>query len=366
LVLYHGNGDGTFGVHETIAAGHILGTQTADVNRDGTDDLVAVRITSGARDEVPLTKVLSVFLNKPRVFIQTLNTSERLAPGTTRMIRWQHTLPRVTRFRVDVSADGGATWQIVSNDVGTRGGTGAIEWRVTTPSTKLGLVRVTALDATSAADVSNAFFEVSDPFLRFTTVGDGQDWGLGTERRIGWVHNLGTAERVHLDLTRDDGATWTRLVSDLLLRGTLSSAYHWRVVGPPTKQARLRVQWANDAAISSISPRFSISEPMLRLVWPLAGTTVHGCSHFRPQWRHNLGTLETVRLDLSLDGGQTWDSMARLRNSGVSRASYTQYEFVEAPTDRAFFRVLWERNPAAQSVSGPLRITADPYYPYCD
>jgi Tol biopolymer transport system component len=366
LLVHHGNGDGTFGIRETVVAGRISSTMTADVNRDGTEDLVAVRVTSGDGNEPPPASVLSVFLNKPLIVVQTQNSAEHLALGTTRAIRWQHALPASTRFRVDVSADGGRTWRTIRTDVATRGGMGTVNWTVAAPATAHGLVRVAALGAVAAADVNNAFLEVSDPFLRITTITAAQDWGIGTERRIGWSHNLGTAGRVHVDVTRDDGATWSRVAADVPLRGTESAAYHWRVAGPPSQRVRLRIQRTTDPSVSSISPRFSVSAPMVRLEWPTAGATVHGCSQFTPQWRHNLGTLEAVLLQWSLDGGRTWVTRDRIHNPRAVRGSYIDYEFVAPATDAAAFRVVWERNASVQGVSGSLRITAVPDYPYCD
>jgi hypothetical protein len=282
------------------------------------------------------------------------------------MIRWQHALAATTRFRVDISRDAGMSWQVLQSGVTTRGGKGAVAWTVTGPATEGGLVRVVSLAGGGENDVINSFFSISEPFVRWASITAGQDWGIGTQRRITWTHNLGTAERVHIDISRDDGLSWSALAAGVPLRGTESSAFQWRVTGPPTDAARLRVRWSRDDRVTSVSSRFSISPPFLRLTTPIAGGTIYPCSNFTPVWRHNLGTHEPVTLELSLNGGEAWRELWWLKGPGMSRGTITLHEFVQPPTDNAFVRVRWSRDPSIQATTGPLRILSLPDYPYCD
>jgi hypothetical protein len=307
-----------------------------------------------------------VFLNQPRLFIESFNTPERLATGTTRQIRWRHWLPSTTRFRVDVSWNGGTGWHVLQTDVATRGGNGAVVWTVTEPATETGLFRVVALTQTGETDMTNSYFKVGPPFLHVASIGPGLEWGIGSERRITWAHNLGSAERVNIDISRDDGISWMPLAHDVALRGTESSAFNWRVTGSPTGLARVRVRRASDSLVSSVSPRFAIAPPRLHLTFPVPGGTIYGCNHLVTTWQHNLGTLERVSLELSEDGGQTWSRLGDLRNTGLFRGTLTLHEFVRPANDRAFFRIRWQRDASVQAVNGPLRITEGPYYPYCD
>ena len=94
---------------------------------------------------------------------------------------------------------------------------------------------------------------------------------------------------------------------------------------------------------------------MLRLMYPVPGRTIYGCSSFTAKWQHNLGTLERVLLELSEDGGQTWGQLWNLRNSGLFRGSVWFHEFVRPANDAAFFRVRWERDASVQDVNGRVR-----------
>jgi hypothetical protein len=367
VVLHRGNGDGTFGIREAFRVGNRAGSpRVADVNGDGTVDLVFARVASvTGEDEQPVTSELTILMNRPRVVIETWNDPQRFGIGTTATLTWQHALAPDATFRVEISRDAGRTWTTLQSAVAAPHGHGRFVWTVTGPATTAGRVRVVAVGDPKAADVNNALFEVSRAEVQFTTVGGSVTWGIGTHRPIGWRHNLGTGQAVNLDLSRDDGVTWTRLASDLALRGSSSSSLLWTVAGPATARARLRVQWSADASVSAVSERFVIADPFIEMTSPRRGDTVYACSTFRPTWKHNLGVGDGVQLELSLDGGRTWQWGVTVA-SGIGRGTFDYYEFTPGATAEALLRATWTANPAVTAQTGPFTITAAPYDGSCE
>jgi Tol biopolymer transport system component len=368
VVVHRGNGDGTFGVHETFrVGGRAWGLATADLNHDSTVDLAFARVTSvtGAAED-PVTSELTVLMNQPRVVIETWNDPQRFGIGTMATLTWQHALPTGAKFRVEVSRDGGRRWTTLQSAVAAPGGRGRLVWNVTGPATTAGRVRVVAVgDSTTAADMNNALFEISPAEIHFTTVGGDVTWGIGTHRQMGWGHNLGTGQPVTFDLSRDDGVTWTRLASDVATRGSSSSSLLWTVAGPATARARLRVQWSTNPSVGVVSARFAIADPFIEMTWPLHGDTVHACAIFRPTWKHNLGVGDAARVELSIDRGRTWQSFGTV-TAGIGRGTAEFYKFTPGATTNALFRVTWSANPAVSALTGPFTITAAPFDGYCD
>jgi hypothetical protein len=64
-------------------------------------------------------------------------------------------------------------------------------------------------------------------------------WVIGTQHAIAWASTLPRYSLVDIALSRDGGATWTPIASDVADSGS----YPWTVTGPATAQARIRVTW---------------------------------------------------------------------------------------------------------------------------
>ena len=61
--------------------------------------------------------------------------------------------------------------------------------------------------------------------------------------------SVGVGGNVQIQLSRDDGASWTTIVENTANDG----AEEWNVMGPATTQARIRVLKANKPAIQDSS-----------------------------------------------------------------------------------------------------------------
>jgi uncharacterized repeat protein (TIGR02543 family) len=104
---------------------------------------------------------------------------ESLRAGGTFAIRWQ-TQGEIATLSIDLTTDGGATWTHVSSP---NADAGSYEWQVPQVDSDRCLVRISALDNASLADVSDAFFRIHPPAGRIWYVdaaaapgGDGTSW----------------------------------------------------------------------------------------------------------------------------------------------------------------------------------------------
>ncbi len=162
------------------------------------------------------------------------NGGQRWAIGSLRTVTW--TSRNVTgRVQIELSRDGGTAWETISASTPNDG---RFAWRVTGPPTNRARVRVTSLSA-GVSDTSNFSFAVTgrpSPSITVTSPNGGQWWVAGSSRAITWTSS-GLTGRVRIQVSRDGGATWRTIVASTPNDGR----YVWRVTGPATHRARIRV-----------------------------------------------------------------------------------------------------------------------------
>ena len=158
---------------------------------------------------------------------------------------------------------------------------------------------------------------------------------------------------MNIDLTRDEGMSWSRLATDVPLRGADTSTFKWRVTGPPGN-VRFRVTWTADPRAAEVSAPADVEMPSIQITSPPPGTSWTQC--FVPvAWLHNLGERETMNVDVSSDNGVTWTAVG-VFNAGRTRGSFFLRD-VARPSNEARVRVSWSRDPSVFGVSGAFVVT---------
>jgi hypothetical protein len=144
------------------------------------------------------------------------NGGETLFADAPYLIRWAASggIPAPGAFDVAVSIDG-ASYEPIPGCTGLDGAARSCVWDA--PISATASIRVTARDNAGhvALAMSDATFAItaSDPSLRVTSPNTPVSWAIGTQREITWTHNLGTHSFVHLQLSRDDGASWETIAA---------------------------------------------------------------------------------------------------------------------------------------------------------
>jgi subtilisin family serine protease len=78
--------------------------------------------------------------------------------------------------------------------------------------------------------------------------GVGESWAAGSTQTIRWSSS-GVSGNIRIDLSRDGGATWTTLFASVANSGSKS----WRVSGPVTTNALVRITSLNTPSVSDVS-----------------------------------------------------------------------------------------------------------------
>ncbi|MBI2916502.1 MAG: hypothetical protein HYY01_00775 [Chloroflexi bacterium] len=168
----------------------------------------------------------------PTLVLTSPNGAEDWPIGSRQTITWSSFGLRGL-VRIELSADGGATWQTVvsrTRDDGTHA------WTVQGPETTQARVRVSSLSNRDVSDASNASFSIPVPEIEVTSPGFNTIWEIGDRVAITWTSPV-LSGLVRIELSRDGGATWQTIVS----RTRNDGSHVWTVRGPATTQALIRV-----------------------------------------------------------------------------------------------------------------------------
>jgi hypothetical protein len=109
--------------------------------------------------------------------------------------------------------------------------TGSILVAIPPTVTSQALIRASPAGVPDDGDVSNVTFRVVAPAVTVSAPNTNVTSNVGSNRAINWSHNLGVAESVDVEISRDGGATWAA-ISTLAISANTSGTFTWVVTGP--------------------------------------------------------------------------------------------------------------------------------------
>jgi hypothetical protein len=129
-----------------------------------------------------------------------------------------------------------ATWQPLFSS--TRND-GMEDWWVTGPASSQCRIRISSVNNPAIVDISDSNFTVIARTMNVLRPNSAEVWPVGSTQQITWDSNV--CERVNIDLTRNNGQTWTRLFTQILNTGSQS----WMVTGPGSTTCQIRISVPN-------------------------------------------------------------------------------------------------------------------------
>jgi hypothetical protein len=120
------------------------------------------------------------------------------------------------------------------------------------PATTQALIKISSVTTPSVSDTSNGPFTISSPppgaSLTVVVPDGGEVWRINTTQRIQWTSS-GVSGNVKIELSRDGGATYTTLFANTPNDGS----QNWRVTGPATTQASIKISSVTTPSVSDTS-----------------------------------------------------------------------------------------------------------------
>jgi len=136
----------------------------------------------------------------------------------------------------------------------------------------------------------------------------GESWPIGSTQNIAWT-SQNTSGMVNIELSRDNGASWEIVKSDVVDTGAGAAA--WSVTGPASAACLVRISDVDGSPTDNSDALFSIVEaptPAITVTAPNGGETWITATHQNITWTSE-NTSGAVKIDLSRDAGASWESL---------------------------------------------------------
>jgi subtilisin family serine protease len=295
----------------------------------------------------------SIVAGAATVTVSSPNTAVKWARGSRHEIKWSHNVGSNAFMRIELSRDGGTTFpEVLAASVkNTSSSAGSFFWYVTGPNVSTAVVRVSWTSG-PVSDVSNVAFQIVDPLVTVTSpTSTSVNWGFGTTQLVKWTHNTGVGTTFDVHLSTDGGVSFP-IVLAAGVTGTQVQVTT-PTLGAAVTTARVRVKWTNapagitaegqSAANFKIEPAFvTLSKPNGGEIWTVETAP-------KISWVSNLGSLESVRLELSTDGGVSYPTV--ILPSTPSDGSQTVTVDAAWVTAAAKVRAVWLDNVTVTDAS---------------
>jgi hypothetical protein len=169
--------------------------------------------------------------------------------GTTRTVTGATNLGPFDRVDVVLSTDGGIT-PPVPLGTGIVASAKSVTFETPTLGSPTAAAQVRVVWSSAPAGfavegVSPGLFQVEPAYITVTFPDGGNTWAVGSKKKVTWNHNLGSVERVLIQLSQDDGASYPIVMlastpADGVQSVTALSSW-------VTDHGRIRISWGEDA-----------------------------------------------------------------------------------------------------------------------
>ncbi len=260
---------------------------------------------------------------RPTVLIQHPVGNQTFRARDTVQIRW--TSYQVSAVNIEYSVDSMGSWNRIASSVPA--GDRVYAWRI--PNENYPAVWLRVYDVTNpiTGDTTMASFAIEAPTLQLTYPVGGERFGQRERVGIFWTATLLNA--VNIYFSADGGSRW-----DTVALGVTGQSYMWTIPTVVTDRARIRITDASNLGLSTESGPFSIGVPVLRLLQPNGGETWRIRQRYEIRWESEF--VSRIRIDYSVDSGQTWRMIRASYDADTGRYVWT---VPNTPTNRALVRL---------------------------
>jgi hypothetical protein len=223
--------------------------------------LARIRISAAANPSI--TDISNVNFQIANAFIKLSvpKAGANWGYGTTQEQRWTTNLGPSDKVSV-LYTDGGPAFTLLKSNIDATAKKTTIVVPTLGAAVNTARMRVQWANPPAgqpAVQGTSPAFTIAPPFVNVIAPAASEMWIVGTKKTILWEHNLGTLEKVRIDLSKDDGATFpipivTNSKSDGRHAVTVQSAW-----GSQTT-TRIRIRWMADAAVAHTSAAFTIQQ----------------------------------------------------------------------------------------------------------
>jgi hypothetical protein len=260
-----------------------------------------------------------LFTIRPGITVTTPNGSlgQAWRGCTESTIEWEWSGIGANTFDIELSEDGGLTWDVVANNYPCSTVNCTYDWTIPNSSSSECLVRITDNDFQIVTDQSNDFFEIT-PAITLTFPSTGGTLSADSIYTITWLDSA-SSNFYDIDYSIDNGNSWINIETNYY---TVTRDYDWVVPQTYFSNCLVRVtdNVNNCKTDISDSPFAIIDGASIEIINPNGGDALTGCTTIDINWIDAIGS-GIYNVLYSVDGGVNWIDI--VNNYSTQTGSYT-------------------------------------------
>jgi hypothetical protein len=238
---------------------------------------------------------------RPTIDIEKPDGGEILRIGEYYPLHWDWT-GQFNTVKIEYSTDAGGSWSTI---IANTQNDGDHYWLVPNAPSAACRVKVTSLSDPSCFNMSDNNFTIANNTITVLKPDGGETYTTGQIYPIYWEWT-GSFSGVKIEYSTDGGGTWNSVITSTQNDGS----HYWTIPNDPSNNCRIKVTNTTDPMCFDVSnDNFTILSSGLQLLCPDGGESyvVGDVCPIHWDW---VGTISTVKLDYSTDGGSTWNVIA--------------------------------------------------------
>ena len=241
-------------------------------------------------------------------------TAQIESVGTdTKQINWD-IVGTSNRFNIDYSVDEGNTWNPIVIDYPNT--TGTYEWQVPNAASTQARVRVTDAEQPLVVDMSDANFTIEEAEIIVLDPNGNEKLYHDQIFEIKWIYpdclDENQSQNISIDYSLNAGVTWINIVENYSNNGS----FNWTIpdVDSPKPQSLIRVRESSNNDKFDISDNFIEIRPRIVVTSPNDNSSLfQSCTESSITWFG--GASDSYKIELSIDGGNSWEVVNNNFNS---------------------------------------------------
>lgn len=233
----------------------------------------------------------------PYIKVTYPNSRLEFKVGNTETIKWESS--NVSNVKIEYSINGGNAWTPI---VGSVSSTGNYNWVVPDVLTTQGRIRVSDISRTSIFDDSDSSFTITkNPQIAVTDPNGGESLNAGSTYPIKWTSS--NIEKVNIDYSINNGASWTSIVSALPSTGN----YSWIVPGVSSEQCLIKISDNTRPDVYDVSDSIFTITSKITIISPNGGERWLAGSEQNITWTST--NVTNIKIQYTADNGITWNQI---------------------------------------------------------
>jgi len=237
---------------------------------------------------------------RPSIDIKKPDGNEILRIGEYCPIHWDWT-GQFTNVKIEYSTDGGSSWNsIIANTQND----GDYYWLIPNSPSLNCKIKITNIADPDCFNISDNSFTIANNTISVIKPNGNELYTTGQIYPICWDWT-GSFTSVKIDYSTDGGSTWNSIITST----TNDGSHKWTIPNIPSNNCCIRVANTADPNCFDISDNFfTILSTGLQLHSP-DGSKTYVVGDLCPIHWDWLGTISSAKLEYSIDGGITWNTI---------------------------------------------------------